>query len=169
LRETKLTEHLGKLLPKSSATELSIENDERTNCVIILLTTDENGFTRPCLLSPYQVVSTFPSELYFQIYKGSHTELNLKIRSQATFIIQNGHGLLYVRGSAESFKGKSTDLNADPRETKQAIYRFKIMEVLSDESDSAPISSLMKFEKTIVGPEYQLSFENMRRDIAALD
>jgi hypothetical protein len=169
LRETKLTEHLGKLLPKSIATELSIENDERTNCVIILLTIDENGFSRPCLLSPYQVVSTSRCELYFQIYKGSHTDLNLKIRPQATFIIQNGPGLLYVQGVAKSFKDKSADLKVYTKETKQAMYRFKIAEVLSDKSESAPISSLMKFETTSVGPVYQLSFENMRRDIAALE
>lgn len=148
--------------------DLSIQKKERSNNVIFLITTDIGGFSRVCLLSPYQIVSTSRNELYFQIYKGSHTEQNLNKKPNATLILQDGPGLLYVRGFAEHLKIKFGHLKkADTVRARQAMYRFKIAEVLSDRSEAAPINSHMKFDTSIVGPEYQISFEDMRREIVS--
>lgn len=163
-----MTERLGKLLPKSCASLLSIERTKRENLVIILLTTDDEGFSRICLLSPYQVISTSTSELYFEVYEGSHTERNLNKESKATFIIQDGAGLLYVHGLAERFKRKKNKIERSKikgKSVQQIMYHFKITDVLSDRSGSAPINSHMKFDTSIVGMEYQRSFEEMRNEI----
>ncbi len=160
-----MTENVGKLLPLSIASDLSIQKRARSNTVIFLLTTDVSGFSRVCLLSPYQVISTSRSELCFQVYKGSHTEHNLNKKSNATFILQDGLGLLYVRGFAKRFKSKADHFKVNTARSKQSMYRFKVTEVLGDRSEAAPINSHMKFDATIVGPEYRTSFEDMRSEI----
>src|SRR5487761_588165 len=152
-----MTEKLGNEIPQDCRSSLALERTNRENYVLILLTVDEDEFSRVCLLSPYQVISTTPSDLYFEVYPGSHTVQNLNRTGKATLTIPESIGLLYVRGIVERFKRESEDYDKS-----QTLYRFIVAQVLSDISDAAPINSQMRFDTSMIGPEYQRSFEEMR-------
>ena len=154
---SKTTEKLGNEIPQDCRSSLALERTNRENYVLILLTVDEDEFSRVCLLSPFQVISTTRSDLYFEVYPGSNTVQNLNRTGKATFIIHESIGLLYVRGTVERLKKESAAYDKS-----QTLYRFIVAQVLRDSSDAAPINSQMRLDTLRIGPEYQCSFEEMR-------
>ncbi len=159
-----MTEKLGNEIPQDCRSSLALERTNRENYVLILLTVDEDEFSRVCLLSPYQVISPTPSELYLDVYPGSQTVQNLNRTGKATFIIPESIGLLYVRGTVESLKKEP-----EAYDESQTLYRFIVTQVLRDSSDAAPINSQMRFDTSMIGPEYQRSFEEMRARVRSIE
>jgi hypothetical protein len=135
---------------------LGASTNERDNCVISLLTVDETGHSRVCLLSPYQVIATTDSLLHFEVYRGSRTSKNLDRSANATLVIPELTGLLYVRGKVTS-EQPSTE---SPQNT--LLYLFRINQVESDVSVAAPIYSQMRFDTSVIGKEYRHAFEQMK-------
>jgi hypothetical protein len=152
-----MTEKLGNQIPPSSFSVLSSENSARTNDVIILLTLDENGFSRPCLLSPFQVVATDRAKIYFEVYSESHTKLNLDRTGKAEMILQDSTGLLYLRGETRFLR----TIGSSQAES-QSLYSMTLLEVSRDVSEVAPINSHLTFDTSVIGSQYQKSFEAMR-------
>jgi hypothetical protein len=149
-----MAEKLGKEISESCYSLLSCNNSARRNFVIILLTVDESGFPRICLLSPFQVLSANRSEIYFVVHPDTHTKKNLDWTNKATLIIPESIGLLYVRGETKYLEDLKT-----PSEESQALYSMKVVEVSRDSSEDAPINSQMMFDVAVIGPRYQRNFE----------
>lgn len=163
-----MAKHLGDKLTEGSMRLLGAATSERENCVILLLTVDDEGGGGPrvCLLSPYQVVATNPSDLYFEVYPGSHTEQNLDRSEAATLVLPESIGLLYVHGRATKLNESSGRLqkpNSLLNKLPQgALYRMSISRVESDVSQDAPITSRMAFDTSVIGAEYRRTFERMK-------
>ncbi len=150
-----MTETLGNKIPDSCFSALSAKNSRRANDVIILLTVDETEFPRVCLLSSFQVLATNRSLIYFVVNPNSSTRQNLDRTGKATLIIPESTGLLYVGGEMLYLKEL-------PEENSQALYSMKIILVSRDVSKTAPIDSKMTFDTSIIEPEYQKNFEQLR-------
>ena len=159
---------LGSKLPRSCLVLFSHDTKKRRNYVILLLTMDKvDEFSRICLLSPYQIMSTNSSVLYLQVYSASQTRRNLDWNGKSTLVIPEDIGLAYVQGKSTPL----THLNLSESGTTnhgQAIYRFQIIKVLRDRSAIAPIISQLKFDDSKIRTEYRRSFEAMRSIVLSL-
>ena len=143
---------MGDQLSESCYSLLHLENSSRKNLVIILLTLDGGGFPRVCLLSPFQVLSTNRSEIYFEVYSDSHTRKNLEERKKSTMIIPEASGLLYVRGETKHMEDLQTNGES------QSLFSMKVIQVTNDISEAAPITSQMTFDVSVIGSKYQRDF-----------
>jgi hypothetical protein len=166
-----MTESLGNNLPKECVSALSLERTVRENSIILLLTVDEEGFPRVCLLSPYQVICASSHEIFFEVYQRSQTEKNLNRQGESTFVFPESIGLLYVRGRANKLVPGQARPKPNDEKLKmppQSLFHFTIEEVLRDVSSKAPIISQLKFDTSTIGSDYQLSFEEMRKKVDLL-
>jgi hypothetical protein len=153
-----MTELLGNEIPESCFSLLTSENLSRGNTVIILLTVDDTGFPRVCLLSPFQVLLANTSEIYFEVYPNSHTKQNLDRTKIATFVFQESTGLIYVCGEAKYLN----ELSTPEESSQQSLYCMKVMQVTRDSFEVAPINSQLTFDTSIIGSQYQKGFELFR-------
>jgi hypothetical protein len=155
-----MTELLGNEITESCNSVLTAENGARRNLVIIMLTVDETGFSRVCLLSPFQILSTSRSQIYFDVYSGSRTKKNLDRTQKATLIMSERSGLLYVNGETKYME----DLDPSDKNS-QSLYSLKVLQVFRDASEAVPINSEMTFDTSVIGSDYQKNFQLLRSRI----
>jgi hypothetical protein len=147
-------------LPESSFSLLASDNKSRKNVVILLVSVDEDGYPRVCLLSPFQIISRTPSELCFVVYPNSKTRKNLDRTRKATLIIPESTGLLYVKGDLQYLEEiELSDGNHQP------LFSMKGLSVSIDKSKEAPINSQMTFDTSIIGSRYRRDFELMAKHV----
>lgn len=150
-----MTRNLGSVLAKDAYEFLAIDNIVRKDIVIPLLTMDqESGYSRVCLLSPYQVVALGASQICFTVYS-SHTKVNLDKSGRASLILPVSRGLHYVNGETRYVTNMETH---DP----ESLYLMRIREVLEDYSELAPITSYMIFDESKIRQTYEASFSKLR-------
>jgi hypothetical protein len=153
-----LTEKLGNEISDDCFSLLSSLVPARKNFVILLLTVDNTGFSSVCLLSPFQVLSKNRSEIFFELHSNSHTKENLERTGKGVMVVPESAGLLYIKGEIRSVQEGSGQAGDKSR----TLYHLKVLETLRDRSESAPINSLMTFDTSVIGPQYQRDFEEMR-------
>ena len=129
----------------------------RRNFIISLLTTGEDNYPNVCLLSPFQVVAKDGHTIFFVVYSGSRTQINLSKYGSATLALFLPPAAFYVKGKAKQM--------ALPREVSelrgQVLYRMGVTHVVRDYYKKAPITSTIEFEQGGVLPYYSEVYENL--------
>jgi hypothetical protein len=154
-----MAELLGKELPEEVARVLQPEKEARGNDVISLVTTDKSGYSRVCLLSPYQVVSSGRRDLYLAVYNGSRTEKNLRRSRKASLILVTPPSLHYIHGSVTSVLGDDHHGNS--------IYLMRVRQVAEDYSEKAPINSNLTFDPAHVKGFYSEVYAGIARLVSS--
>jgi hypothetical protein len=121
----------------------------------LLVTTDEDGTPRPCMLSAGEVLATGDDRLRVLLWTGSTTCRNLARGGPVLFCYVVGRDLYYVKGTARAL----------PQAASSRLERFEIQVqvVESDRHEGMPVTNGITFgidqldpAKVIDGWERQL-------------
>ena len=130
-----------------------LDNSERKNAVVMLLTSDASGYPRVALLSPYQILAVDNKHLFINVYRESTSNKNLLEKKKATLVVITPPSIRYVRVS-----GGPAQSNADDIEQ---LHEFFVEEERTDFSPEAPIITSLLFDETRIKERYEKSFERM--------
>lgn len=128
----------------------------RRNVVLVLLTVGEDGYPNVCLLSPYQVVASSNHTVFFAVYSGTRTQVNLSERGKATFVIILPPTAYYVKGRAEPVASKGiAPLRGN------IAYRFEVTRASRDYYRRARITSTITFDQSHVLQDYSRVYQGL--------
>lgn len=124
----------------------------------LLVTTDEDGTPRPCMLSAGEVLATGDDRLRVILWAGSATCRNLARGGPVLFCYVVGDDLLYVKGTARAL----------PPAAASKLERFEIdvRVVESDRHEGMPVTSGITFG--IDDPDPAGVIAGWERQLAAL-
>ncbi len=114
--------------------------EDGVGLVIQVLTADDDGWPRSCLLSAGEVLATGPQRLRLALWTGTHSTANLTRSGRAT--------LVFVWDGAAFAVRVSTDRASDVRVGDHAVAVFdaRVLEVRRDEVSYARLTSGMTFD-----------------------
>ena len=148
---------IGSEMSEAAHKLLNLHNSERKNIVIPLLTPDELGYPRVCLLSPHQVIATERREFLLLVYEKSKTSANLLRVRKGTLIIGRPPAIEYINGVVELFDSS----RAFPELGENLLFRMTIEEAIEDYSADAVITSNVTYDQTKILERYDRGFQEV--------
>ena len=150
---------VGDAIPEELLAELDGERlEDKVGPAYLLVTSDEDGTPRPCMLSAGEVLASDERTLRFALWPGGRTCANLARGGPALFCHVAPGTVLYVRG-------RTTTLAADP-EVNLECFELAIDSVESDHHAGMPVTSGIAFAVERGTPEAVV--DAWRRQLAAL-
>jgi hypothetical protein len=131
------------------------DNETRKNVVVMLLTSDDSGYPRVALLSPYQILAIDNKHLFVNVYRGSKTNRNLLEKKKATLVVVTPPSMQYIKVSEVSHSNHKDDTS------NEELHEFYVDETRSDFSPDAPITTSLIFDETNIKDDYEKSFNAM--------
>ena len=134
-----MSKHLGDKLPLELQTAFdgtSIE--DKIGLAYLLVTTDEDGTPRPCMLSAGEILVFDDKHLRVALWPGTSTSKNLARGSRALFCYVAPRTVLYA-------KGRPTSLGPGP-DSKLERFEVTIDAVESDVHQGMPVKETVLFE-----------------------
>lgn len=129
---------IGETIPTELAEALDGEELERKiGPAYLLVTSDEDGTPRPCMLSAGEVVAVDDRRLRFALWKGSRTAANLERGGRALFCHVAPRTVLYLRGPVRPVVA-DPPLNLD-------CFELEVESVESDDHTGMPVTSGITF------------------------
>lgn len=107
--------------------------------VILFTTTDDDGWPRHGMLSPFEVVAKDSKRLLMLLYEASRSSENLRREGRVSLVLINPEMSYYVRCSAQPLP----PLQEAP---KEALFDLEVEQVLEDSLATARIRSGIIFE-----------------------
>jgi hypothetical protein len=134
-----VSKHLGDKLPQEVMTAFDGERiEEKIGLAYLLVTTDEDGTPRPCMLSAGEILVSDAKHLRVALWPGTTTSKNLARGSRALFC--------YVApGSVVYAKGHPISLGPGP-DSKLERFEVTIDAVESDIHPGMPVKETVLFE-----------------------
>ncbi|HEU0337345.1 MAG TPA: pyridoxamine 5'-phosphate oxidase family protein [Gaiellaceae bacterium] len=102
----------------------------------LLVTADEDGTPRPCMLSAGEVLALDGRRLRFALWKGSRTCANLVRGGRALFCHVAPRTVVYVRGPVRTLEAPETNLDC---------FELQVDSVESDDHTGMPVTSGITF------------------------
>lgn len=126
---------------------------------IVVLTTDEEGFPHPALLTYHSVVAKGESVIDLAIGKDSHSSANLKRNGALTLIIADTGLNYYLKGTSKEMRDEMHDVSF------MSLFRMQIHEVWEDRAAGVITSGI-----TVSRPELAplLKRAPLRREITEI-
>jgi hypothetical protein len=150
---------LGDTIPSDLLGELDGEGlEHKLGPAYLLVTPDEDGTPRPCMLSAGEVLAIDGRRLRFALWAGSRTCGNLARGARALFCHVAPRSVLYVRG-------RTRPLTTDP-DVNLECFELEVDSVESDEHAGMPVTSGISFAVERGDPAAVV--DAWRRQIAAL-
>jgi hypothetical protein len=150
---------IGETIPDELAEALDGEELERKiGPAYLLVTSDEDGTPRPCMLSAGEVVAVDDRRLRFALWKGSRTAANLERGGCALFCHVAPRTVVYLRGPVRSLT-PDPPLNLD-------CFELRVDSAESDDHAGLPVTSGITFAVERDDPAAVV--EAWRRQIAGL-
>ena len=150
---------LGDTIPSDLLSELDGEGLEgRIGPAYLLVTSDEDGTPRPCMLSAGEVLAIGERSLRFALWPGSRTASNLGRGARALFCHVAPRRVLYVRG-------RTRPLAADPS-VDLDCFELEVESVESDDHAGMPVTGGITF--SVERGEPTAVVDAWRRQLAAL-
>ncbi|HEY1374663.1 MAG TPA: pyridoxamine 5'-phosphate oxidase family protein [Candidatus Binatia bacterium] len=109
---------------------------------IVIVTTDEEGWPHPGMLSYSEVVAKDRSTIDLAIGKSSTTAKNLRRSGKITVLITDSDLNYYVKGSARELRESIEDVSF------MSLFRITVDHLLEDLEPDAVITSGVMFERT---------------------
>jgi hypothetical protein len=154
-----VSKHLGDKLPREVITAFDGERiEEKIGLAYLLVTTDEDGTPRPCMLSAGEILVSDDKHLRVALWPGTTTSKNLARGSRALFC--------YVApGSVVYAKGHPISLGSGP-DSKLERFEVTIDTVESDTHQGMPVKETVLFE--VEGMDTSKVAANWNRQLDAL-
>lgn len=128
---------VGNTLPREVRDALDGEALERKiGPAYLLLTSDEDGTARPCMLSAGEVLAPDERTIRFALWRGSRTSANLARGGTALFCYVAPRTVLYVRGATRPLERQGESLDC---------YELAVESVESDAHAGMPVTSGIVF------------------------
>lgn len=124
----------------------------------LLVTSDEDGTPRPCMLSAGETLALDGKRLRFALWRGSRTGANLERGGRALFCHVAPRTVVYVRGPVRALDG-GPDLNLD-------CFELEVESVESDDHAGMPVTSGIAF--AIERPDPAVVVAAWERQLAGL-
>lgn len=133
-----MSTRIGLRLPREVLDALDgAELDRKLGPAHLLVTTDEDGTPRPCMLSAGEVLAVDERALRLALWAGSHTSKNLSRGAPALFCYVAPRTVLYVRGRARRLPdGEGSGLDC---------FELGVESVESDDHPGMPVISGISF------------------------
>ena len=103
----------------------------------LLVTSDEDGTPRPCMLSAGETLAPDPKHLRFALWRGSRTCANLTRGGRALFCHVAPRTVVYVRGPVRALDA-GPELNLD-------CFELEVDSVESDDHAGMPVTTGIAF------------------------
>lgn len=152
-----MARRIGSEMSKATYDLLNLHNSERKNTVIPLLSLDDSGYPKVCLLSPHQVIATERAEFLLVVYEKSNTSTNLLKAGKGTLIIGRPPAIEYINGEVKLFDSNTTFPELDGN----LLFRMTTKEALEDYSPDAAIMSSLTYDQTKIKEAYDKSFRRV--------
>jgi hypothetical protein len=129
---------IGETIPSDLAEALDGETlDRKIGPAYLLVTTDDDGTPRPCMLSAGEVLAVDERRLRFALWKGSRTCANLERGGRVLFCHVAPRTVVYLRGSVRSLTPEPS-LNLD-------CFELQVETAESDDHAGMPVTSGITF------------------------
>ena len=150
---------IGDTIPGDLAEALDGEAlDRKIGPAYLLVTSDDDGTPRPCMLSAGEVVAVDERRLRFALWKGSRTSGNLVSGRRTLFCHVAPRTVIYLRGPVRSLAADPS-LNLD-------CFELEVESAESDDHTGMPVTSGITFAVERDDPAAVV--EAWRRQIAGL-
>lgn len=154
-----MSKYLGDRLPDEVITAFNGKNiEEKIGLAYLLVTTDEDGTPRPCMLSVGEILVPDDKHLRIALWPSTTTSKNLKRGVRALFCFVAPGSVIYA-------KGVSRWLGAGPN-SKLERFELSIDAVESDIHQGMPVKETLLFE--VVGLDTAKVVSDWQRQLAAL-
>jgi hypothetical protein len=98
-----MSEWIGSELPKAVAEAFDGSDLERKiGTGHLLVTLDQDGTARPCMLSAGEVLAIDKNEMRLGVWRGTHTAANLASDRALIFCFVTAGNVLYIRGKSKA-------------------------------------------------------------------
>jgi hypothetical protein len=129
---------IGDALPDDLAAALDgTELGRKVGPAYLLVTSDEDGTPRPCMLSAGETLALDGKRLRFALWRGSRTAENLTRGGRALFCHVAPRTVVYVRGAVRALDG-GPELNLD-------CFELAVESVESDDHAGMPVTTGITF------------------------
>lgn len=129
---------IGDTIPTELADALDGERlDRKVGPAYLLVTADEDGTPRPCMLSAGEVLAVGERRLRFVLWKGSRTCANLERGARALFCHVAPRTVVYIRGPVRSLTAVPP-INLD-------CFELEVESVESDDHAGMPVTTGISF------------------------
>jgi hypothetical protein len=129
---------IGDALPDDLAAALDgTELARKVGPAYLLVTSDEDGTPRPCMLSAGETLALDGKRLRFALWRGSRTAENLTRGGRALFCHVAPRTVVYVRGAVQALDG-GPELNLD-------CFELAVESVESDDHAGMPVTTGITF------------------------
>jgi hypothetical protein len=129
---------IGDALPDDLAAALDgTELARKVGPAYLLVTSDEDGTPRPCMLSAGETLALDGKRLRFALWRGSRTAENLTRGGRALFCHVAPRTVVYVRGAVRALDG-GPELNLD-------CFELAVESVESDDHAGMPVTTGITF------------------------
>jgi hypothetical protein len=154
-----MSEPIGDRLPEGLREELDGTGLEgKVGPAYLLVTADDDGTPRPCMLSAGEVLAPDERRLRFALWPGSRTSANLARGGRALFCHVAPRTVLYVRGPVRR-------LDAGP-DVRLECFELEVDSVETDDHAGMPVTSGITF--AVERGEPARVVEAWRRQLAGL-
>lgn len=132
-----MSKEIGDRLPPEIIEALDGEDLERkVGPAHLLLTADEDGTPRPCMLSAGELLAVDERRLRFALWPRTRTAGNLARGGAAVFCYVAPRAVLYVRGRTSPVRAEDSPLEC---------FELRVESVESDEHAGMPVTSGITF------------------------
>ena len=129
---------IGDTLPDDLAAALDgTELAGKVGPAFLLVTSDDDGTPRPCMLSAGETLALDGKRLRFALWRGSRTAENLTRGGRALFCHVAPRTVVYVRGAVRALDG-GPELNLD-------CFELAVESVESDDHAGMPVTTGITF------------------------
>ncbi len=126
----------------------------------LLVTADDDGSPRPCMLSVGEILAVDEQHLRLAIWQGTHTSTNLSSGRPCLFCYIAPGQVLYVRGAVRTL-GRLAEHRLD-------CFEIEVASLESDDHPGMPVIETFRFgltgqEPDEISREWQLRLDALRR------
>ena len=153
---------LGKVINEELLGRLSGKDiGSKEGKAIIVVTTDEQGWPHPAVLSYYEIVAKSECQIDIAVGKTSTTGKNLRRTGKITLLVTDAGINYYIKGGAQETR---ESLGAVPF---MSLFRVEVAQLLEDQEPGSSITSGLTFirpEKTEFSEVSEKVFQAVREE-----
>lgn len=156
-----MSKHLGDRLPQDVVEAFNGERiEEKIGLAYLLVTTDDDGTPRPCMLSAGEILVPDERHIRVALWPGTVTSANLTRGSRILFCYVAPRTVVYA-------KGRSSALGAAP-DSRLERFEITVDAVESDIHVGMPVKQTVMFEveandRSKVAADWQRQLESLGR------
>lgn len=132
-----MSSHVGNVLPREILDSCSGRSlDQRIGQAYLLVTVDEDGSPRPCMLSVGELLAMSPQHLRVAVWRGTQTANNLRGHGRPLLCWVDSHPVTYVYARAQKLHSDTAMIEC---------FELTVERVSTDEHKGLPIVSGIRF------------------------